>query len=198
MKKKLTLQWSGTFLELCMGWITTSQKQIINDHCLKPDTDIQNAWYLNTEMLERHFDAQNWWSVDDLEHAMGLVFPDRKALESRLTTIDFAIDGMPVTVDPEMIQLSLYAPESISTPNRGQAILCHGARRQAVLRLTADFEPPFDPSLITLSLLDYPGYGLILMDVDYDGHDDIEFTFGATTYLKPRFLEKEYVDDFAR
>lgn len=67
-----------------------------------------------------------------------------------------------------------------------------------LLHLEADFEPPFDPSLIALSFLRYPDYGHILIDLDYDGHDDFEFTWGDTTYLKPRFFAKDHFDDTSR
>ncbi|HSO20206.1 MAG TPA: hypothetical protein VLT88_12140 [Desulfosarcina sp.] len=188
MRNKLTLQWSGTFIELCMGRITPDQRRVISDRCLNAQTDIRSSWYLNTKLLERHFGTSNWWALDDLDHVMGLVFEDRADLAARLASIAYGIDGMPVTVDPEMIQLSVYAPEPIDKDGAEASTLCHGARRQAELALTVDVEPPFDPSLITLSLLDYPDVGLILIDLDYDGHDDIQFAFGESTYLQPRFL----------
>jgi hypothetical protein len=37
-------------------------------------------------------------------------------------------------------------------------------------------------------LIDYPDIGLILIDLDCDGHDDVTYTFGQKTYLQPRFL----------
>jgi len=49
--------------------------------------------------------------------------------------------------------------------------------------------------LITLSFIQYPDYGYILIDLDYDGHDEVQFTFGATTYLTPQFFGKDAIDD---
>jgi hypothetical protein len=40
----------------------------------------------------------------------------------------------------------------------------------------------------------YGGYGNILIDVDYDGYDDVHMSFGHTTYLEPRFLGKDEIN----
>ena len=197
-EKRITLQWEGTFIELCMGRITRAQKDHIDAHCADLDKDAQSLWYDNAELLKSLFDADNWWSVDDLDHAMGLVFADRSALETKLAKIAFEIDGIPVTIDPETLQLSFYDPEAIDSIDQDERVVCHGTRRQAVLHLQADFEPPFDPSLITLSFLHYPDYGYILIDLDYDGHDDVQFTMGETTYLNPRFFGKDHINDALR
>lgn len=187
-KKRMALHWEGTLIELCMGRITRDKKGQIEAHCADLDKDVQSLWYDNTELLKSLFEADNWWSVDDLDHAMGLVFADRSILETKLAKITLEIDGTPVSVDPQALQLSFYAPEAIDPPDKDERVVCHGARQQAVLHLQADFVPPFDPSLITLSFLHYPNYGYILIDLDYDGQDDIQFTLGDTTYLRPRFL----------
>jgi hypothetical protein len=193
--KRLTLEWEGTFIELCMNRISPLQKKQIDTRCRDFEGDIDPLWYDNTPLLRSLFDADNWWSVDNLDHAMGLVFADRSALDRQLAKIAFAIDNTPVTVDPEALQLSFYAPEALDPLKKDERILCHGARRQAALHLQADFEPPFDPSLITLSFLHYAEYGYVLIDLDYDGHDDIEFTWRDTTYLKPRFFGKDHFND---
>jgi hypothetical protein len=193
--KQMTLKWEGTFIELCLCRITPPQKRHIDAHCHNFDRDIDSLWYHNASLFQSLFDANNWWSVDNLDHAMGLVFTDRSGLDRRLAKIAFAINGAPASVDPEALQLSFYAPEAFDPLGRDEQILCHGARRQAVLHLQADFEPPFDPALMTLSFLHYPGYGYILIDLDYDGHDDMQFTWGDTTYLQPRFFGKEHFDD---
>lgn len=198
MKKKLKLQWTGSFIELCMARVTPDQQQAMESRLANMDADIESAWYTNAELLKAHFDAANWWSIDDLDHVMGLVFKNRQELDAKMAAIAFEIDGIPLTVDPDAIQLSFYAPEAIEEGSRNERILCHGARREAIVQLTADVEPPFDPSLITLSLLRYPDYGFILIDLDYDGHDDVQFTFGETTYLKPLYLGKESIDDASR
>ena len=197
-KKKMSLQWEGTFIELCMNRITQAQNGQIDSSCSGLDEDIHSSWYDNTTLLKALFDADNWWSVDDLDHAMGLVFTDRSTLDTALAKIAFEIDGTPVTVDPDGYQLSFYAPEAIAPLEDDEQVVCHGTQRQTVLRLDADFEPPFDPSLITLSFLHYPDYGTILIDLDYDGHDDIQLTFGDTTYLKPRFFRKDHFNDTSR
>lgn len=197
-KKRLSLQWEGTFIELCMGRITRSGKNRIDSPDTGMDRDVQSLWYDNTKLLKSLFDADNWWSVDDLDHAMGLVFTDRPTIEKKLETIAFEIDGTPVSIDPEALQLSFYAPEAIDPLDGDELAICHGARRKAILRLQADFEPPFDPSLITLSFLHYPDYGYILIDLDYDGHDDAQLSLGETTYLKPRFFGKDHFDDTSR
>jgi hypothetical protein len=195
--QRLTLSWKGTFIELCMGRVTAAQKSHIDARCKNADNDIRSLWYDNSALLKSLFDADNWWSVDDLDHAMGLRFADRRVLDKKLAGIAFQIDGKPVTVDPEALQLNFYAPEAEALDSLGkdEQILCHGTLREAELRLQADFEAPFDPSLITLSFLRYPVYGCILIDLDYDGHDDVEFTWDATTYLKPRYLVKDHFDD---
>lgn len=194
-KKRMALEWEGTLIELCMGRINRDQKGYIDDSCADLEQDIQSLWYDNTKLLQSMFDADNWWSVDDLDHAIGLVFDDRSDLETRLATMAFEIDGTPTAIDPEALQLSFYAPEAIDALDEGERVVCHGARRQAVLHLRTDFEPPFDPSLVTLSFLHYPDVGYILIDLDYDGHDDVQFSLGDTTYLKPRFFGKEHLND---
>ena len=40
--------------------------------------------------------------------------------------------------------------------------------------------------------------GDILIDLDYEGHDDVQFTWGETTYLEPQFLGKEHFSDTSR
>jgi hypothetical protein len=187
-KETIELQWSGTFVELCMGRVNRSQKSRIDSHCPDFETDVESRWYENTQLLKTAFDAENWWSVDDLDHVMGLLFANRTELEAAMKAIRFLIGGKPAAVDPDAFQLSLYAPEEMEPPAENERILCHGARREAQLRLQAEYTPPFDPSLVTLSLIDYPDIGLILIDLDYDGHDDANFTFGRTTYLRPRFI----------
>lgn len=195
---KMALQWEGMFIELCIGRITQAQKSQVDFCRTDLDRDVQTLWYDNTTLLKTLFDADNWWSVDDLDHAMGLVFADRSTLDAALAKIVLVIDGTPVTVDPDGLQLSFYAPEAIAPLQEDEQVVCHGTQRQAVLRLEADFEPPFDPSLITLSFLHYPDYGTILIDLDYDGHDHVQFTFGDTTYLKPRFFRKDHFSDTTR
>lgn len=189
MKKEIMqLKWSGTFVELCMGRVNRSQKARIDSHCPDFEKNVESGWYENAKLLKTGFDAENWWSVDDLDHVMGLVFANRTELESAMKAIRFVIEGKPSTVDPDAFQLSFYAPEEMEAVAKDERIVRHGARREARLQLTADYEPPFDPSLVTLSLIDYPDVGLILIDLDYDGHDDVDYTFGRTTYLQPRFL----------
>ncbi|WP_319408952.1 hypothetical protein [uncultured Desulfosarcina sp.] len=197
-RKRLSLQWKGTFIELCMGRLPRVKKGEIDARCTDVDSPIQSSWYDNAELLKTLFGADNWWSVDDLDHAMGLVFAERSALDTRLAKMTVEIDGTPVTVDPEAFQLSFYAPEAIDPLEDGEMIVCHGAQREATLHLQADFEAPFDPSLITLSFLHYRDYGYILIDLDYDGHDDVQFDLGDTTYLQPRCFGKDYFNDTSR
>jgi len=197
-KSRLTIQWEGSFIELCMGRINRAQKGKIDARCTDIDKDIQSSWYDNTDLLRTLFGADNWWSVDDLDHAMGLVFADRSALDTQLAKLAFEIDGTPATIDPEALQLSFYAPEAFDPLDDGERVVCHGARREAALHLKADFDGPFDPSLITLSFLHYRDYGYLLIDLDYEGHDDVQYDFGETTYLKPRFFGKDHFNDTSR
>lgn len=194
-KKKMALQWSGVFIELCLGRITRAQKALIDIHCPDLEKNSQAQWYDNTSFLNTHFQVDNWWSIDDLDRAMGLIFTDRNDLEKQLAAMVVIIDDTPASIDPEAPQLSFYAPETMAPVDKDEQVICHGTRREALLQLKAEFEPPFDPSLITLSFLQYPDYGTILIDLDYNGHDDVQFTLGETTYLKPRFLGKEDIDD---
>lgn len=194
-KKKMALQWSGVFIELCLGRITRAQKALIDIHCPDLEKYSQAQWYDNTSFLKTHFQLDNWWSIDDLDRAMGLIFTDRNDLEKQLAAMVVKIDDTPASIDPEAPQLSFYAPETMAPVDKDEQVICHGTRREALLQLKTEFEPPFDPSLITLSFLQYPDYGTILIDLDYDGHDDVQFTLGETTYLKPRFLGKEDIDD---
>jgi hypothetical protein len=194
-KMRLALQWEGTFIELCMGRVTRAQKDRIDSCRRNLNQDVQSLSYENKILLKSVFDADNWWSVDDLDHAMGLVFADRPELDRKMADIALEIDGRPASIDPEALQLSFYVPESIGPLAGDERVVCHGTRRQAVLRLQAEVEPNFDPSLITLSFLHYPDVGTILIDLDVDGHDDVNFTWGETTYLEPRFLGKEHFDE---
>ena len=187
-KHKLGLTWTGVFIELCLGRISREQKRQIDAHCPDLQDDVQGSWYDNTRFLKNHFSVDNWWSIDDLDHAMGLVFADRPDLQKRLATMTIAIDETPATIDPAAVQLQFYAPETIPPTETDDLIIYHGARRDVSLQLSAEFAPPFDPSLITLSLIQYPHYGTILIDLDYDGYDDVAYRFGETTYMKPRFL----------
>lgn len=197
-KKRMTLQWKGTFIELCMGRITPAQKDLIDAHGTDLSQDAQTLWYGNAQLFKSVFNADNWWSVNDLDHAMGLVFSDRSILDRKLAVIGIEIEGTPVTIDPEALQLSFYSPESMDTLEADDRVVCHGTRRQAALHLQAEVEPPFDPSLITLSFLHYADYGYILIDLDYEGHDDVQFTWGETTFLAPRFVGKEHFSDTSR
>ncbi|MGA6926648.1 MAG: hypothetical protein WBY88_13245, partial [Desulfosarcina sp.] len=164
-KKQMVLDWEGTFIELCVGRISRAKKRRFDALQNETPTAVQSLWYYNSELIQSLFGASNWWSVDDLDHAMGLVFADRPALEAGLGRINFRIDGWPVSVDPEALQTSIYAPETIGPPQDDQMIVCHGTRRQAELSLMAEIQDPFDPSSITLSFLKYPEYGLILIDL---------------------------------
>jgi len=181
-----------------MGRVKRAQKRQIESHLTNSEEDIQFAWYDNNELLEGLFGAENWWSVDDLDHAMGFIFADRSSLEKQLATMALEVDGTPVTIDPDALQLSFYAPEAIEPLGINEMVVYHGARQGATLHLDANFEPPFDPSLITLSFLHYPDDGYVLIDLDYDGHDDLQFTFGESVYLKPRFFGKDHFDDNSR
>lgn len=197
-KKKFSVRWAGTFIELCMGRINGLKKSQIDARCTDLEDDIQSSWYDNTLLFKGVFGADNWWSVDDLDHAMGLVFADRTALDNQLSKMAFDIDGTPATIDPEALQLSFYVPEAIDPLDKDEWIVCHGVRRDAMLHLDAELSPPFDPSLITLSFLHYPDYGYILIDLDYNGHDDVQFNFGETTYLSPQFFGKDHFNDASR
>lgn len=194
----LALQWEGTFIELCMGRLSRAKKSQIAALCTDGDKDIQSSWYGNKKRLQALFGVDNWWSVDDLDHAMGFVFADRSILKKKLATMAFEIDGTPAAIDPEAFQLSFYAPEAIGPLGEDDLIVCHGARQEAILHLDIHIESPFDPSLVTLSFLHYPDHGDILIDLDYDGHDDIQFNFGDTTYLKPQFFGKDHFNDTSR
>lgn len=196
-KKKLHLEWKGTFIELCMGRITTRQKARIEASGSDLSGDAQITWYENADLLKSIFGVQNWWSIDDLDHSMGLVFDDRTALDRQMTSMAFTIDQRAVTVDPDALQLSIYAPEAVEGLAGDEQVVVHGIRREATLHLETEFTPPFDPSLITLSLLRYPDIGLILIDLDYDGYDDIRFTWGRTDYLPLKFSGKDVFDDTA-
>ena len=191
-KEKMHLNWAGVAIELCMGRVTPQQKKQIDAHYPGPGEAANlDAWYENADMLKTVFAAENWWSVNDLDHVMGLVFANRTALDKAMTAMDFEIAGAPVTVDPEAYQLSFYAPEMVEPADQSDSVVRHGVRREAHLQLEVNIEPPFDPSLLTLSLIDYPDIGLILIDLDYNGHDDVAMTFGKETYLPPQFMHKE-------
>lgn len=194
--KPLSLKWQGTFIELCMNRVTHAQKSRIDAALTDSEQKIESAWYDNVFLLKSLFSADNWWSVDNLDHSMGLVFADRAFLDKKLSSIRYTLDGTPITVDPDSLQLSFYAPEPIDASLAStDQILCHGTLRQAEMQLEVDVQPPFDPTCLTLSFLHYPNYGFILIDMDYDGHDDVQFTWGTTEYLKPRFFEKDYFND---
>jgi hypothetical protein len=196
-KKKLSLEWSGTFIELCLGRITIQQMEAIAASGMDLSRNTDLSWYENMDLLQSVFDVPNWWSIDDLDHAMGLVFEDRDTLVRQMASINVAIDRRPVTVDPDALQLSIYAPEAIADLAEDDRLVVHGATREATLHLDVEFEPPFDPSQITLSLLRYAQFGLILIDLDYDGYDDLRFTWGTSQYLPPRFIGKDEYDDIA-
>lgn len=197
--KSLSLTWQGTFIELCMNRVTPAQKARIDAVLADAEKKLQSTWYEDTALLTSLFGADNWWSVDDLDHSMGLVFADRADLDRQLSTIDYTLAGVPVTVDPDALQLSFYAPETLESPLAADdQILCHGALRKAEMHLEVDIEPPVDPSLITLSFLTYPDYGHILIDIDYDGNDDVRFDWGEIAYLKPRFFGKDHFNDTAK
>jgi len=187
-KETMRLQWSGTVIELCIARVDGRHKAQIDSHCPDFTKDVESGWYENAQLLKAGFDAENWWSVDDLDHVMGLVFSNRTELEAAMKAIRFVIGEKPATVDPDGFQLSFYAPEEIAPLTKDERIVRHGARREAQLRLQADYTPPFDPSLVTLSFIDYPDIGLILIDLDCNGQDDVTYTFGRPTYLRPRFI----------
>ena len=197
-KKRLVLRFKGMFIEMCMARVTHAQKKQIVSHCGTQGRHIQSRWYDNKALLAKFFNADNWWSIDDMDHAMGLVFSNRSAVETQLSAIVVEIDCEPVSFDPKCFKLQYFAPEALYPLDEDQCVLCHGFRRQAELQLLVDIAPPFDPSLISLSFLKYPGYGNILIDLDYDGHDDFDFNWGETTYLNPRFLNKDPFDDTSR
>ena len=197
--KPLSVRWQGTFIELCLNRISQTEKARIDAVLTDSEKIAESAWYDNQFLLKSLFGADNWWSVDNIDHSMGLVFSDRSLLDSKLSTIRYTLAGAAVTVDPDALQLSFYAPEPIEAPlAANDQILCHGTLRQVEMQLDVDIEPPFDPSLFTLSFLHYPDYGYILIDMDYDGHDDIQFKWGETNYLKPRFFEKDHFNDTAK
>jgi hypothetical protein len=194
--QQLTLKWRGIFIERCMGRVAHNQKSRIEAGLTVPDGNFQSLWYDNKPLLHSLFEADNWWSVDDVDHTMGLVFDDRSALTAQLATIRYTIDGGLVTVDPDALQLSFYTPEALAPPlDQNERIICHGILRQAVLHLDAEVAPPFDPSLITMSFITTPEHGCILIDLDYDGYDEIRFDWGETTYIKPQLLGKDHFND---
>jgi hypothetical protein len=187
-KEKLQLDWAGPFIELCKAGITGEQKAQIEARCPGIAIHHQTQWYENTKMLQELFSAANWWAVDDLDHTMGLVFKDRAALKTAMADMRFEIQGRPTAVDPDAFQLRFFAQEATVSAAPGEEIICHGARCEAQLKLEAEFKPPFDPSLLTLAFIDDPETGLILIDLDYDGHNEAEYTFGPTSYLPVKWM----------
>ena len=184
---------------MCLNRVSQAQKARIDAALTDSATTLESAWYDNVFLLKSLFGADNWWSADNIDHSMGFVFSDRSFLDNRLSTIRYTLAGSPVTVDPDALQLSFYAPEPIEAPlAKTDQIICHGALREAEMQLDVDLEQPFDPTCFTLSFLQYPDYGYILIDLDYDGYDEIQFTWGKTKYLKPHFFEKDYFNDTAK
>jgi hypothetical protein len=188
MKTTISLEWSGTFIEHCKGRINRTQGKLLEKHQQDLKTNFESGWYENTQLLQSIFKQDNWWAVDDLDHAMGFVFHDRPAMERELSGITCKIDGTVAKIDPEEFNLSFYAPEPMPPLEKHDQVVCHGCLRQAKMSLPAEIEGPLDPSMITLSFINFSDIGLVLIDMDIDGHDELEFTWGETTYLQPRFL----------
>lgn len=194
----LSLSWQGTFIELCMHCVNQAEKDRIEAALANGGKDLGPMWYDNAFLLNSLFETRNWWGVDDLDHSMGFVFSERSSLDKSLATMKYTLDGEQVTVDPDAPQLSFYLPETDQDQlTDADHILCHGILRQARISLEVNVEPPFDPTLLTLSFLTYPDFGHILIDMDYDGHDEVSFSWGETDYLTPRFLKKDFFDDLA-
>ncbi len=191
MKQNLSLTWKGIFFELCMARVQPGHKDLLQVHVTAADADHKQIWYENAPFLQSHFNTKNWWAIDDLDHVMGLVFEDRLTLEENLSSISFAIDGRSVTVDPKALQMHFYAPEAHPPLKDDEWILRHGTSCRAELTLKTEIRPPFDPELLTFSLIQYPDMGYVLIDLDYDGHDELQFTWGEKTYLPPRITGKE-------
>jgi hypothetical protein len=148
--KPLSVRWQGTFIELCLNRISQTEKARIDAVLTDSEKIAESAWYDNQFLLKSLFGADNWWSVDNIDHSMGLVFSDRSLLDSKLSTIRYTLAGAAVTVDPDALQLSFYAPEPIEAPLAAtDQILCHGTLRQVEMQLDVDIEPPFDPSLMS-------------------------------------------------
>jgi hypothetical protein len=191
---QMSLRWHGTAIEICMGRITAAQKRTIEARCAPLGKDLRSGWYDNTELFRSVWRVDNWWSVDDVDHVMGPVFEKQSRILRDLSAISIEVDGAPTTIDPESVDLRFYAPETVKPTEDDGLIVFHGARREATVTLQANCRQPFDSSLLTLSFMQYEGYGNILIDMDYDGYDDVHFSFGQTTYLQPRFLEKDAID----
>jgi hypothetical protein len=194
MKTAISLQWEGIFIEYCVGRIHGARKNALESINWDSAVDLQSVWYENTRLLQSIFEEDHWWAVDDLEHAMGFVFDDRSSLETHLSDIVCKVDGSTVNIDPNEFQMSFYAPEPLPPIGSEDIAVCHGCLRQATMSLRVELDPPVDPSRITLSFINYPDIGLILIDMDIDGHDELEFDWGETTYLQPRFLGKDEIN----
>jgi hypothetical protein len=191
---QMSLRWHGSAIELCMGRITAMQKKTIQARHAPIGKDFRSRWYDNTELFRSVWGVDNWWSVDDFDHVMGPVFKKQSRIQRDLSAISIEVDGATATIDPGSVDLRFYVPETVKPPEDDDLIVCHGAQREATVTLQADCRPPFDSSLLTLSFMQYEGYGNILIDMDYDGYDDVQMSFGQTTYLQPRFLEKDDLD----
>jgi hypothetical protein len=130
-KKQMTLQWAGTFIELCMGRITPSQKDHIDTHCTDLSQDLQSLWYDNSDLLNRFSKRTTGGPLMIWIMPWGWFFPTGPLLDKRLATIGFEIEGTPATIDPEALQLSFYAPEAIGWIRRrtGSSATAPGGRR---------------------------------------------------------------------
>ncbi len=186
-KKELNLSLHGKSIELCIGRIHAEQKRKIDAFCLKNNILPEVAWYEDKKTMHSILAVDNWWSVNQLDHAVGLLFTDKDEIKTALKSLEIAFDGTNSKSDTAQLHMEFYLPEKINAPDNNEIVVSHGAVRNGHLRLKAESEHGFDPSMIRFSFLHYKDYGYILIDMEYDGFDDIEYSFTDESFLAPTF-----------
>lgn len=187
-EKELIITLHGKSIELCIGIIKSEQEKRLDTFCRQSNLSSEKAWYENREAMKTIMNVENWWSVNQIDHAVGFLFSDKDDIKTALATLNITVDGNPVKSSPNQILTGFYLPEKIDSTGKDQRIVVHGALRTGHLTLRATPEKEFDPSLLQLNFLYYEDYGYILIDMDYDGFDEVEYHFSGESFLELEFM----------
>lgn len=194
-KKNVKIELIGQCIELCVGILSKDKKAEFQDYCRRISFSDEAVWYGQSDVIKKITGVENWWGINQLDHAVGFLFSGKEEIETFLELIMITVDGEPAVVNIGDIQVDLYTPEVFPDVGSDDRIVCHGAVRTGTQCLKAKIDDDFNASQLTLSFQYYKGYGYILIDMDYDGSDDYDYDFTDESFLDIRF-GKRYADIF--
>ncbi len=181
------IELTGQCIELCIGILSKDKKDRLQEYCRHNLLPTEKVWYGHSDVMKQITGTENWWGINQLDHAVGFLFPGKEEIEQFLNYLMVSVDGEKTVVNVGEIQIDFYAPEVLPHIKNDEQVVRHGAIRTGTQFLVAEADGAFNAADLRLSFQYYEGYGYILIDMDYAGCDNYDYDFSDESFLDIRF-----------